>query len=100
MKKFAMLLAVVVMGLCAAGDAFAGYVRGYYRKDRTYVRPHYRSKPDGIKWNNYGSPSYSQRKKYKHYPVLPSYRNDYDSDGIWNQFDLDDDNDGILDDLE
>lgn len=29
------------------------YVRGYFRRDGTYVQPHYRSSPDGIIWNNY-----------------------------------------------
>lgn len=28
-------------------------VRGYVRKNGTYVRPHIRSSPDGILWNNY-----------------------------------------------
>lgn len=28
-------------------------VRGYYRKNGTYVAPHIRSNPDGYKYNNY-----------------------------------------------
>ena len=31
-------------------------VRGYYRKDGTYIRPHYRSAPDGNPYNNYSFP--------------------------------------------
>ena len=31
-------------------------VKGYYRKDGTYVRPHYRSNPDGNPYNNYSFP--------------------------------------------
>ncbi len=31
-------------------------VRGYYRKDGTYVRPHYRTAPDGNPRNNYSFP--------------------------------------------
>ena len=31
-------------------------VRGYYRKDGTYVSPHYRSAPDGNLYNNYSYP--------------------------------------------
>jgi hypothetical protein len=31
------------------------YVRGYYRLDGTYVRPHYRTRPDGYFWNNWSS---------------------------------------------
>lgn len=32
------------------------YVNGYYRKDGTYVQPHYRSAPDGNPYNNYSYP--------------------------------------------
>jgi hypothetical protein len=32
------------------------YVRGYYRSDGVYVRPHYRTYPDGIPYNNYSFP--------------------------------------------
>lgn len=31
-------------------------VRGYYRKDGTYVQPHYRSNPDGNPYNNWSYP--------------------------------------------
>ena len=31
-------------------------VKGYYRKDGTYVAPHYRSTPDGIATNNWSYP--------------------------------------------
>jgi hypothetical protein len=31
-------------------------VRGYYRKNGTYVQPHQRSKPDGNPYNNYSYP--------------------------------------------
>lgn len=31
-------------------------VRGYYRKNGTYVQPHYRSRPDGNPYNNYSYP--------------------------------------------
>jgi hypothetical protein len=31
-------------------------VRGYYRKNGTYVQPHYRSNPDGNPYNNYSYP--------------------------------------------
>lgn len=30
-------------------------VRGYYRKDGTYVRPHYRSRQNGNFWDNYST---------------------------------------------
>jgi hypothetical protein len=32
------------------------YVRGYYRSNGVYVRPHYRTYPDGIPYNNYSFP--------------------------------------------
>lgn len=32
------------------------YVKGYYRKDGTYVRPHVRSNPDGNPYNNWSFP--------------------------------------------
>jgi len=31
-------------------------VKGYFRKDGTYVRPHWRSKPDSNPYNNYSFP--------------------------------------------
>lgn len=34
-------------------DAYVN-VRGYYRSDGTYVRPHVRSNPNGLKYDNYG----------------------------------------------
>lgn len=39
--------------LSVGGDV---YVNGYYRKDGTYVQPHYRSAPDGNPYNNYSFP--------------------------------------------
>lgn len=33
----------------------ADYVRGYYRKDGTYVQPHYRTAPDRNIHNNYST---------------------------------------------
>lgn len=40
--------------MAVGSDSYAGTVRvkGYYRKDGTYVQPHTRTAPDGIKWNN------------------------------------------------
>jgi len=80
-------------------SVFAGdvAVKGYYRKDGTYVRPHHRSSPDGDTSNNYGPASYQQRQQYKTYTTLPSYNNDYDNDGTPNRHDADDDNDGVSD---
>jgi hypothetical protein len=75
-------------------------VKGYYRSDGTYVRPHYRSAPDDNLWNNFGSPSTKQENEWKSLDALPSYKNDYDNDGIPNRYDRDDDNDLIPDDQD
>jgi hypothetical protein len=52
------------------------WVKGYFRKDGTYVNGHYRSDPDGYFWNNYSS--YGNVNPYtgeKGYKLLD---NDYD----------------------
>lgn len=55
------LLAILIAILCSsftaeARNPYAGpatvRVRGYTRSDGTYVRPHVRTAPDGIKSNN------------------------------------------------
>jgi hypothetical protein len=65
------------------------HVNGYFRKDGTYVQPHQRSSPDGLKSNNYSyqgnynpntgritggygyvnQPSYNYNQKYFYYEV-------------------------------
>jgi hypothetical protein len=53
MKALAAVVAVV-FGLLIQGIAAADqYVRGHYRKDGTYVEPHYRSSPDKSHNNNW-----------------------------------------------
>lgn len=69
------------------------YVKGYYRKDGTYVRPHVRSAPDGYKWNNYGPSEDS-------WQLTNPRSRDYDGDGVPNYLDRDSDNDGIFDDYD
>lgn len=94
------ILSLILFGIllcvsfCQAKDVS---VKGYTRKDGTYVRPHHRSSPDNDVSNNYGSASYQQRQQYQGYQTLPSYNNDYDNDGVVNRYDKDDDNDGIAD---
>lgn len=46
------LFLAVLLSSTATADV---KVRGYYRKDGTYVRPHYRSNPDGNFWNNWST---------------------------------------------
>ena len=54
---------IVILGvifiLFAQSDADAQgrvYVRGYYRSNGTYVKPHYRTTPDSNPYNNYSFP--------------------------------------------
>lgn len=57
MKKFMFLLLVGIF--CVVSSlAFAGRttVRGYYRKDGTYVRPHSRTTPNSSRMDNYSYP--------------------------------------------
>ncbi len=60
MKKFSIIVITLIifigfLGLTFDADA-AVRVRGYYRKDGTYVQPHYRSNPDGNPYNNWSFP--------------------------------------------
>jgi len=50
MKKIFLLLVVTITSCLAVGDV---KVDGYYRKDGTYVQPHYRSDPNGTKSDNW-----------------------------------------------
>ena len=83
----AILLAVSVAQQAWARDV---QVRGYYRRDGTYVRPYVRSSPDGDVSNNYG-PSRTDEQ------LLSPTTRDADHDGVPNYLDQDDDNDGITD---
>ena len=91
------LLLADVEGEAAGCIGFRKLEPGVCEIRRLYVRPHYRSKPDSDKSNNYGEPSYQQQKEYKDSSVLPTYKYDYDSDGAPNRLDKDDDNDGVYD---
>jgi len=93
-----LFLALFLIGIMVS-SAFAkdAYVNGYYRKDGTYVQPYVRSSPDTFKWNNYGSKSNSGSSSYGY---SNPYNRDSDKDGIYNQYDIDDNNNGKLDDWE
>jgi|ERR1044071_1822096 hypothetical protein len=62
MKKFsfsiiASIVSLVVFSFVLSSVADAAVrVRGYYRKDGTYVQPYYRSNPDGNPFNNWSFP--------------------------------------------
>jgi len=57
MKKILLVIAVMILICVVVGIALARdvYVRGYYRSDGTYVKPHYRTAPDNNPWNNYST---------------------------------------------
>ena len=52
MKALLILLAVFLADVSYARDV---HVRGYTRKDGTYVQPHHRSSPNGTKSDNYSA---------------------------------------------
>lgn len=55
MKKFIVLL--LTFCICITSICFAQvYVKGYFRKDGTYVAPHFRTDPDNTITNNYSYP--------------------------------------------
>jgi len=90
MKKLMVLAVLGIFLVAMVGNAFAGWVNGYSRKNGTYVSGYYRSSPDGNKSNNYG-PSRSNSER------INPYGRDNDRDGVPNYMDMDDDNDGISD---
>lgn len=55
MKKLISLLVILMTISASVGQAYAGYVRGYYRKNGTYVQPYYRSNSNSLKSDNYSS---------------------------------------------
>jgi len=79
------LCALVIL---TAGQAFADtYVRGYTRKDGTYVQPHMRSDRNGTTLDNWSTrgnvnPYTGQqgtRDPYPSYNYQPTYGNSYGS---------------------
>lgn len=47
------LFLIALLSFVTLSQADAEYVDGYYRKDGTYVAPHYRSNPNGTATDNY-----------------------------------------------
>jgi peptidoglycan hydrolase-like protein with peptidoglycan-binding domain len=54
LRLFALGFLTVVMTLSALSAEAYVSVKGYYRSDGTYVAPHVRSNPNGLKYDNYG----------------------------------------------
>ena len=48
------LLVIVALGITPLASADV-HVNGYYRGNGTYVQPHYRSSPDGLRSNNWST---------------------------------------------
>lgn len=93
MVRLLFIFAVALMAQTAFADT---NVNGYYRKDGTYVAPHVRSSPNSSKSDNYGRESGSTSS----YGYKSPYSRDQDRDGIRNQYDYDDNNNGKSDDNE
>jgi hypothetical protein len=49
------IVSFLLVLLCAATNLAQVRVRGYFRRDGTYVSPHYRSYPDGSFYNNWST---------------------------------------------
>lgn len=63
-------------------------VRGYVKKDGTYVEPHYRSSPNGQQWDNYSTKGNSNpytlergTQRDTTYDIQPQQRYDKPSNG-------------------
>lgn len=63
---FRSLLCLLLIGFSVAAEARDVRVRGYYRKDGTYVAPHIRSSPNNTTLDNYG-----RTTKPRSYPIYP-----------------------------
>ena len=74
MKVLVAALATLMLFTFATETYAQNRVRGYYRKDGTYVQPHYRSKPDGNPFNNW-----STKGNVNPYTGKPGTKNPYRS---------------------
>lgn len=78
MKKYWILgLAVLISGLVFLAipqSASAGYTKGYYKSNGTYVQPYYRSNPNAFKYDNYSyrSNGYSSGSLYSRSYYTPT----------------------------
>lgn len=97
MKKIVIIGAVALLSI-GFNNAFADkWVKGYTKKDGTYVGGYMRSSPDKHRYNNRNSQSRggSQRDEYSSgwgatNKSNPSYKwRDNDNDGVNNAFDRD-----------
>ena len=54
-KTIAILMVLAFISIMTSVTNADVYVRGYRRSNGTYVQPHYRSNPDGIRSNNWST---------------------------------------------
>lgn len=96
MKLWLSIALTLIIALPAAAQV---HVKGYVRRDGTYVAPHIRSAPNSTKTDNYGpsrtSPQYTGKGS-----VTSPYTRDADRNGSANLFSHDDDSDTIHDDRD
>lgn len=73
------ILLAAAIALIASTAVAQTHVDGYFRKDGTYVPPHFRSTPDGSRGNNWSSQGntnpYTGERGYRdpYAPKPPSY---------------------------
>lgn len=93
MKAWLLIAAALLVALPATAQV---NVRGYTKKDGTYVAPHIRSEPNSTKTDNYGPSSTSPLYTGKGSVTPPSTR-DADRNGSANKYSWDDDSDSVHD---
>ena len=90
------IAAIFIMGavMLSSSVCYAGSVKGYTRKDGTYVQPHQRNAPDQYRSNNRNSQSNGgpQRDEYSNDGATNRRNSGYglydnDRDGLNNRFD-------------
>lgn len=86
MKKLSKVLLFIVCALYFAQAAKADtYVNGYYRRNGTYVAPHYRSDANGTKRDNWSTAGnvnpYTGRAGTKTYDSYNNYGGSYNNYG-------------------
>lgn len=87
MKKLLVLLALTLF--CSSAYS-AQYVKGYYKKDGTYVAPHYRNAPaKKMSGTTYYNPAGSGRKKAPKTQGFtgPKYENNVNTNSKYNSND-------------
>ena len=71
---------ILLLSLFAVTAQAQTYVDGYYRKDGTYVAPHFRSEADGYKYNNYEHTRPKQQSPWVDTIEQQRKRNEIDKD--------------------